>query len=134
MPMSDEIDAILSRAKTIAVVGLSPRPERDSHRVAEYLATAGYRILPVNPRVPEVLGQRSYPSVEAIPFPVDLVLVFRRSEAMPEIVEHAIEAGAKAVWMQDGILHEQAAERARAAGLRVVMDTCMRTSWKRLMR
>ena len=122
--MSDEIRDILSRSKTVAVVGLSDDPSRSSYHVAAYLQSAGYRIIPVNPRVTEVLGERSYAGLRDVPVPIDLVDVFRRSEAVPPVVEDAIAVGAKAVWMQEGVVHEEAAARARAAGLKVVMDRC----------
>jgi predicted CoA-binding protein len=120
-----EVREILTTAKTVAVVGLSDKPDRDSHRVAAYLQRAGYRIIPVNPAVSEVLGERSYPSLREVPEKIDVVDVFRKAEAVPAIVEDAIAVGAKAVWMQDGIVHNAAAERARAAGLKVVMSKCM---------
>ena len=119
-----DIKNILEDSRTVAVVGLSPREERDSHRVAKYLQGQGYRIIPVNPNADEVLGERSYPDLVSIPEPIDVVDVFRRSEAVPEIVEEAIKVGAKTVWMQEGVIHEEAAARAREAGLQVVMDRC----------
>ena len=120
-----EIHQILGTAKTIAVVGLSDKPGRDSHRVAAYLQQAGYRILPVNPNLAEVLGERAWASLRDIPIPVDVVDIFRRPDAVPEIVADAIAIGAKVVWMQDGIVHNAAADRARAAGLQVVMSRCL---------
>jgi predicted CoA-binding protein len=120
-----DIKSILEESKTVAVVGLSPREERYSHQVAKYLQSQGYRIIPVNPNADEVLGERSYPDLVSIPEPIDVVDVFRRSEAVPEIVEEAIKVGAKTVWMQEGVVHEEAAARAREAGLQVVMDRCM---------
>jgi predicted CoA-binding protein len=122
--MSDEIRDVLTASKTVAVVGLSDNPERASYHVAAYLQEHGYRIIPVNPAVTEVLGERAYPGLRDVPVPVDLVDVFRKSEAVPPIVEDAIAIGAKAVWMQEGVVHEEAAARARAAGLKVVMDRC----------
>ena len=116
---------ILHDYRRIAVVGISDRPERDSHRVAAYLQHAGYVIIPVNPMVTEVLGVRCWPSLEAAPGPIEVVDVFRRPELVPPIVDAAITVGAKAVWMQDGVVHEAAAAKARAAGLLVVMDRCM---------
>jgi predicted CoA-binding protein len=121
----EEIRAILASARTIAVVGLSDKPDRDSYHVAAYLQRAGYRILPVNPAVESVLGEKAVPSLRDLTEPVDVVDVFRRAEAVPQIVEDAIAIGAKAVWMQDGIVHNAAAARARAAGLKVVMSRCM---------
>jgi predicted CoA-binding protein len=123
---------ILREARTVAVVGLSPNPERPSHRVARYLQEQGYRIVPVNPTVQSVLGERSYPSLAEIPEPVDVVDVFRRSEDVPPVVEQAIAIGARVVWMQEGVVHPEAAERARTAGLAVVMDRCMRKEHSRL--
>ena len=114
-------DQLLS-SRTIAVVGLSPRPERPSHFVARYLQEHGYRIIPVNPFVTEVLGEKSYPDLRAVPIPVDMVDIFRRSEKVPPVVEQAIEIGARYVWMQDGVVNEEAADLARAAGLGVVMN------------
>jgi predicted CoA-binding protein len=126
-----DIKNILEESKTVAVVGMSPRPERDSHRVAKYLQSQGYRIIPVNPNADEILGERSYPDLVSIPEPIDVVDIFRRSEAVPEIVEEAIKVGAKTVWMQMGVIHEEAATRAREAGLRVVMDRCMMVEHRR---
>jgi predicted CoA-binding protein len=120
-----EVREILTTAKTIAVVGLSDKPDRDSHRVAAYLQRAGYRIIPVNPAVSEVLGEKSYASLRDVPEKIDVVDVFRRADAVPPIVDDAIAVGAKAVWMQDGIVHNEAADKARAAGLKVVMSRCM---------
>ncbi len=125
--------AIFESSKTIAVVGLSDKPDRDSYRVAEYLQERGYRIIPVNPTVAEVLGERSYASVADIPEPVDVVDIFRKPEAVDPVVEEAIAAGAKVVWMQLGVVNEPAAAAARAAGLQVVMDRCMQVEHRRLM-
>jgi len=129
--MSDFAES-LRGAKTIAVVGLSGRRYRPSHGVAEYLQRAGYRVIPVNPLETEVLGEKSYPNLSSVPLPVDIVDVFRRSEYVPEIVEEAIRIGAKMVWMQEGVVHEQAARRAQAAGLKVVMDRCILKEHRRL--
>jgi predicted CoA-binding protein len=126
-----DIKSILEESKTVAVVGLSPRQERDSHRVAKYLQGRGYRIIPVNPNAEEVLGERSHPDLASVPEPIDIVDVFRRSEAVPEIVEEAIKVGARTVWMQQGVIHEEAAARAREAGLQVVMDRCMMVEHRR---
>ncbi len=127
-----EIETILKECKTIAVVGLSPKTDRPSYRVASYLQSRGYRIIPVNPMVNEVLGEKSYPSLSAVPVPIDVVDIFRRPEEVPPVVEEAIRVRAKAVWMQEGIVHEAAASRARAAGLLVVMDLCMLKEHERL--
>ena len=124
-PTSDPADKILRSARTIAVVGLSPNPRRPSYGVARYLQRAGYRIIPVNPNVSEVLGERAYATLSELPGPVDVVEVFRRSEFAGAIVDEAIAIGAAAVWLQDGVVDEAAAGRARAAGLDVVMDDCM---------
>lgn len=123
--MSDPA-ALLGATSTIAVVGISDKPERPSHEVARYLMEAGYRVVPVNPVIDTVLGERCYPSLTAIPgdLAVDLVDVFRASEHVGPIVDEAIAIGAKGVWMQEGVVNESAAERARAAGLAVVMDRC----------
>ena len=129
--MSDEA-AILRRYRTIAVVGLSSDPSRVSHGVAKYMRDAGYRIVPVNPTEDEVLGETSYATVASAPQAVEIVDVFRRAEFVPEIVDDAIAAGAKVVWLQEGIVHEEAAAKARAAGLEVVMDRCIRSAHQRL--
>jgi predicted CoA-binding protein len=121
----EEIRAILRETKVVAVVGLSDRPDRASYQVAAYLQAAGYRVIPVNPAVSEVLGEKAYASLRDVPGPIDLVDVFRKSEAVPEVVEDAVAVGAKAVWMQEGVVHHAAAGRARAAGLRVVMNRCV---------
>ncbi|BCW94322.1 MAG: CoA-binding protein [Thermoanaerobaculum sp.] len=132
----EEIKAILQEAKTVAVVGLSDNPERESYQVAAYLKAQGYRIIPVNPNVQEVLGERAYPTLGDIPkdIKVDVVDIFRRPEFIPEIVDQAIARGAKAVWMQKGLAHNAAADKARAAGLAVVMDRCMMVEHRRLLR
>ncbi|MGA1995396.1 MAG: CoA-binding protein [Bryobacteraceae bacterium] len=124
----------LRAAKTIAVVGLSGRRYRPSHGVAEYLQRAGYRVIPVNPRETEVLGEKAYPDLASVPLPVDIVDIFRRSEHVPEIVEEAIRIGAKMVWMQEGVIHEDAAQSALAAGLEVAMDRCILKEHRRLAR
>lgn len=122
---SDSIRELFETSRTIAVVGLSSSAMRPSHGVAEYLQRAGYKIIPVNPNEVEVLGERAVARLEDIREKVDIVDIFRRSEFVLQIVESAIAIGAKAVWMQEGVIHEGAAERARAAGLIVVMDRCM---------
>jgi uncharacterized protein len=122
---SDSIYEILKSSHTIAVVGLSSRKFRPSYGVSQYMQDAGYRIIPVNPENTEVLGEKSYAALEAIPEKVDIVDIFRRSEFVPEIVESAIRIGAKAIWMQEGVIHTEAAEKARSAGLFVVMDSCI---------
>jgi predicted CoA-binding protein len=124
--MSVEVASrILHDFRRIAVVGISDRPERDSHRVASYLQGVGYDVVPVNPNVAQVLGLRCWPSLREAPGPVEVVCVFRRSELVLPVVDDAIAVGARAIWMQDGVVHEEAAARARAAGMLVVMDRCM---------
>ena len=118
----DVIEQILSNSRTIAVVGLSADPGRPSHYVARYLQQQGYRIIPVNPLVEEVLGEKSYPDLKSVPVPIDMVDIFRRPEHVVPVVEQAIEVGAKYIWMQDGVVNEEAAALAEAAGLSVVMD------------
>jgi predicted CoA-binding protein len=127
-----EYEPIFRQTRTIAVVGLSPNPDRPSHGVAAYLQAAGYRIIPVNPTVDSVLGERSYASLSDVPEPVDVVDIFRRPEDVPPVVEQAIRIGAKVVWMQEGVVNEAAAAAARAAGLTVVMDRCMLKEHRRL--
>ncbi len=124
-PVVDPVSEILKTSRTIAVVGLSNRKFRPSYGVAEYLQSVGYRIIPVNPSETEVLGEKCYARLEDIPERVDIVDIFRRSEFVPEIVDTAIRMGARAVWMQEGVMHAEAAERARRAGLLVVMNTCI---------
>ena len=119
------IDEILECCRVIAVVGLSNHDWRPSYQVSAYMKAAGYRIIPVNPNETEVLGERAYARLEEVPEPIDVVDVFRRSEFVPPLVESAIRVGAKAVWMQEGVVHDEAARRAREAGLRVVMDRCI---------
>ena len=123
---SEEIAAILKSYRVVALVGLSTDPQRPSYQVAHYLQQHGYRIVPVNPGQTEILGEKSYPSLKDIPFPVEVVDIFRQPEAIPAIVSEAIEVGAKVVWMQLGLVAEDAARRARKAGLQVVMDRCMK--------
>ena len=122
---ADPIADMLKRARTIAVVGLSSKRHRPSYGVAEYMQSAGYRIIPVNPNEREVLGEKCYPRLEDVPEKVDIVDIFRRSETVPGVIESAIRIGARAVWMQEGVIHSAAAERARRAGLTVVMDLCI---------
>ncbi len=127
-----QVSEILLSARTIAVVGVSSKRFRPSYGVTEYMQRAGYRIIPVNPQETEVLGEKSYPDLDSVPGPVDIVDIFRRSEFVPEIVEAAIRKGAKLIWMQEGVVHEQAARRAEAAGLVVVMDHCILKEHRRL--
>ena len=131
---AEEIADIVSAARTIAVVGLSDKPDRDSYRIAAYMQRHGYRIIPVNPAVTEVLDEKAYPDLAAIPpdIAVDIVDIFRKPDAIPAIVEQAVARGAGTVWMQQGLAHNAAADRARAAGLRVVMDRCLMVEHARL--
>jgi uncharacterized protein len=130
----DAIHSILAGAKTIAVVGLSTDKRRAGHYVPAYLQQQGYRIIPVNPHLKEALGEKAYADLLGVAEPVDLVLLFRRSEAVPPFVEQAIQIGAKAIWMQSGIVNEAAAAEARRAGLQVVMDACMLVEHRRWRR
>lgn len=125
IPVDDPIRYILETCKVIAVVGLSSKQHRPSYGVARYLQTAGYSIVPVNPNERKVLGERAYPRLEEVPVKVDAVCIFRRPQFVPPVVESALAVGARAVWMQEGVVHEEAAQRAREAGLAVVMDRCM---------
>ena len=126
------IPDLLKSAHTIAVVGLSSNPMRPSNGVSAYMQRAGYRIIPVNPNETEVLGEKAYARLEEVPEKIDIVDIFRRSEVVPEIVESAIKVGAKAVWMQEDVINEEAAERGRAAGLDVVMDRCILKEHRKL--
>jgi predicted CoA-binding protein len=128
------IPEILKSAHTIAVVGISSNPMRASNGVSEYLKRAGYKIIPVNPNETEVLGEKCYARLEDVPEKIDMVDIFRRSEFVPDIVESAIRIGARTVWMQEGVIHEDAAERARQAGLDVVMDRCTLKEHRKLDR
>jgi predicted CoA-binding protein len=128
------IPEILKSSRTIAVVGLSGNPMRVSNGVSAYMQHSGYRIIPVNPQETEVLGERSYARLEDVPDKIDIVNVFRRPEFTPEIVESAIKVGAKTVWMQEGVVNEAAASRAREAGLEVVMDRCILKEHRKMMR
>jgi hypothetical protein len=123
---------ILRSAHTIAVVGLSGKRFRPSFGVAQYLQRAGYRIIPVNPLETEILGEKAYPDLDSVPDSIDIVDIFRRSEHVPAIVEAAVRKGARAVWMQEGVIHEEAARRAQAAGLAVAMDRCILKEHRRM--
>ena len=116
---------ILNKYRTVAIVGLSPDPSRPSHRVASYLDMHGYKVIPVNPHAQEILGKTSYPNLSSVPEPIEIVDIFRSSEKVMPVVDEAIKTGAKVVWMQEGIINEQAALKARDAGLLVVMNKCM---------
>jgi hypothetical protein len=123
--MQDLVTDILERYRTLAVVGLSSKPMRPSHGVASYMQSHGYRIIPVNPNETSVLGQEAFPSLDDVPEPVEIVVIFRRPEFVPEVVEAAMRRGAKVVWMQEGVVHEDAARRAHEAGLAVIQDRCI---------
>lgn len=124
--VDESIDRILSEARTVAVVGLSGNPERPSHGVARYLRERGYRVIPVNPRIREALGEKAYPSLREVPGPVDLVDVFRKPEEVPRIAEEAIWIGARFFWMQEGVAHREAEEMLSGAGIAVVADRCIK--------
>jgi predicted CoA-binding protein len=128
------IRELLGTARVIAVVGLSSKKSRPSFGVSQYMQRAGFRIIPVNPAETEVLGEKAYPTLDAVPDKIDIVDIFRRSEFVPEIVDQAIQVGALAVWMQEGVIHEEAAAKARAAGLTVVMDRCILKEHQKLSR
>jgi hypothetical protein len=132
-PAPEEIKALLQRVKTIAVVGLSPKPDRPSYVVARAMQRYGYRIIPVRPATAEVLGEKCYPSLADVPEKVDLVDVFRAAEHIPALVDACIALGVPAIWIQEGIVHEAAAGQARAAGLTVVMDRCLYKDYVSLM-
>jgi uncharacterized protein len=125
LPTEDPITRILQRHKTLAVVGLSSKVSRPSHGVAAYMQRRGYRIIPVNPHEDAVLGERAYADLASVPEPIDIVVIFRQARHMPEIVESAIRRQARVIWMQEGLAHEEAATRARAAGLEVVQNRCI---------
>lgn len=122
---AERISALLKSAKTIAVVGLTDSPLRPSYGVSHYMQSQGYRIIPVNPNITESLGEKAYPSLLDVTDKIDIVNVFRRSEAVPEVIEQAIRIKAPAIWMQEGVVHHQAAEKACQAGIFVVMDKCI---------
>jgi len=124
---------ILSSAKTVASVGISGNTEKVSNSVGAFLMEHGYHLIPVNPTADEILGQKSYPDLASVPEKIDVVQIFRRPEDVPPVVDEAIKVGAKVVWMQEGIVNEQAAQTAREAGLQVVMDACMRATHQRLI-
>jgi hypothetical protein len=128
----EQIAQLLKTAKTIAVVGLTDNPMRPSFGVSQYMRSQGYRIIPVNPNIREWLGEKAYASLLDVPEQIDVVNVFRRPEAVPEVVEQAIQIKAPALWLQEGVIHEKAAERARQAGLFVVMDLCILKEHRRV--
>ncbi|MCU1272124.1 MAG: CoA-binding protein [Acidobacteriaceae bacterium] len=125
LPKTDSIRELLERSKTIAVVGLSDSPMRPSYAVSAYMQAQGYKIIPVNPSIPEALGEKSYSSLLEVPEKIDIVNIFRRPEFVEEIVDQAIQLKVPAVWMQEEVIHQQAAEKAKRAGLFVVMDLCI---------
>jgi len=127
------IQRLLTSARTIAIVGHSDSPARDSYRIGLYLRAQGYRVFAVNPTISQVMGEPSYPDLASVPEPIDIVDVFRRPEVVPAIVDQAIAVGAKALWLQLGVVHEAAARRAQAAGLDVVMDRCIKIEHEQLM-
>ncbi|HHW54643.1 MAG: CoA-binding protein [bacterium] len=132
-PTDSQLARILRENTTIAVVGLSDNPARPSYGVARYLQQAGYRIIPVNPRLDTVLGEKAYPTLGAIPGPIEVVNVFRRSEHVPGIMREALAKGAAVLWLQEGVYHQEAAREALAAGMEVVMDRCMASEHWRLL-
>jgi predicted CoA-binding protein len=125
LPSFDPITELLKKSKTIAVVGLSDNPLRPSHGVSAYMQTQGYRIIPVNPKIGEALGEKSYASLLTVPEKIDIVNIFRRAEFVEEVVDQAIQLKVPAIWMQERIIHEKAAEKARKAGIFVGMDLCI---------
>ena len=131
---SDGITELLKKARTIAVVGLSPSPMRPSYGVAAYMQSQGYRIIPVNPQINGALGEKAYASLRDVPDNIDIVDIFRRPEFIPAIVEEAIALKVPAIWMQEGVIHQEAAEKARQAGIFVVMDHCILKEHRRRMR
>ena len=133
VPQTDPIQELLEHSRNIAVVGLSDSPLRPSHGVSAYMQTQGYKIIPVNPEVTNVLGETAYPSLLDVPDKIDIVDIFRRPEFVPDIVDQAIKLKVKAIWMQEGIVHEQAAKKARDAGIFVVMDRCILVEHRRRM-
>jgi predicted CoA-binding protein len=124
-PQTDPIADLLKRSKTIAVVGLSCNPRRASHGVSAYMQEHGYRIIPVNPRIEKCLGEKAHASLLEVPEKIDIVNIFRRPEFVGEVVDQSIQLKVPAIWMQEGVIHEKAAEKARAAGIFVVMDRCI---------
>jgi predicted CoA-binding protein len=132
-PPDEEVVELLKSAKTVAVVGISHKEDRDSYKVAKYLKEHGYKIIPVNPKYKEVLGEPCYPDLKSVPEKIDVVDIFRNIDAIPGIVDEAINVGAGAVWMQLGLAHNESAEKARQAGLKVVMNKCMKMEHQRLL-
>ena len=133
MDHDEKLREILLSAKTIASVGLSSNQGKESFWIASYLKEQGYRVIPVNPTADEILGEKSYPDLQSVPEKIDVVQIFRKPEDVPPVVDDAIQVGAKVVWMQEGIVNYEAAQKAEEAGLQVVMDACMRSTHRRLM-
>lgn len=131
-PEPEQIRALLRSVKTIAVVGFSPKPGRASHGVARQMQQFGFRIIPVRPGISEGLGEKAYPNLEAVPEPIDLANVFRSGKYVPEVVDQCLRAGIRSLWMQEGAEHEESAQRARAAGMTVVMGRCIMRDYRRL--
>ena len=134
MGEAEKIAELLRSAKRIAVVGLSNNPMRISYAVSEYMQSQGYRVIPVNPMIRASLGEKAYATLREVPEKIDIVNLFRRSEFVPEVVEEAIRLKVPAIWMQEGVVHEEAAKNARAAGIFVVMDRCLLKEHRRLVR
>ena len=134
MSEAERIADLLQQARTIAVAGLTDSPLRPSYGVSSYMQSQGYRIIPVNPNIAESLGEKAYASLLEVPEKIDIVNIFRRPEAVPEVVDQAIRLKAPAIWMQEGVVHEEAAERARQAGIFVVMDRCILKEHRRCVR
>ena len=133
MDHDEKLREILLSAKTIASVGLSSNQGKESFWIVSYLKEQGYRVIPVNPTADEILGEKSYPDLQSVPEKIDVVQIFRKPEDVPPVVDDAIQVGAKVVWMQEGIVNYEAAQKAEEAGLQVVMDACMRSTHRRLM-
>lgn len=130
----EELKKLLTESKTIAVIGASPKPWRDSGSIADYLNKKGYKVFPVNPKYEEVLGMKCYPDLKSIPEKIDIVDIFRNSDAVEQVIDEAIAVGAKSVWMQLGVVNETAASKAEQAGLNVVMDRCISIEYLAVMR
>ena len=133
MNSDKDLKEILLSTRIIASVGLSSNPQKESYGIALYLKQQGYQVIPVNPTTTEIFGEKAYPDLESVPEKIDVVQVFRKPEDVPPVVDSAIKVGAKVVWMQEGIVNEAAAQKAREAGLQVVMDACMRATHRRLI-
>jgi uncharacterized protein len=134
MAEAEQITELLRNARTIAVVGLSANPMRTSYGVSEYMQSQGYRVVPVNPMIEASLGEKAYPTLSEVPEKIDIVNVFRRPEFVPAVVDEAIRLKLPAIWLQEGVVHEEAAKKARAAGVLVVMDRCILKEHRRLVR